>query len=56
MSTTHLAAKVLVVTTTQPVRMERTVVSQDVRLDTVPSEDVLLDTARSVDTDTVVIK
>merc|ERR1719491_1315961 len=54
MSTMHLAAKALVVTTTQPVRMERTVASQDVRLDTVPSEDVLLDTARLVDTDMVI--
>merc|ERR1712238_323972 len=52
---THSAAKAWVVTTTQPVRMERTVASQDVRLDTVPLEDVLLDTGRSVDTDTVVI-
>merc|ERR1719491_2701754 len=56
MSTTHLVVRAWVVTTTQPVRMERTVVSQDVRLDTVPSEDVLLDTERLVDTDTVVIK
>merc|ERR1719148_375798 len=54
MSTTPLVAKALVVTTTQPVRIPRTVVSQDVRLDTVPLEDVLLDTGRSVDTDTVI--
>merc|ERR1719491_1274769 len=54
MSTTHLVAKAWVVTTTQPVRMERTVASQDVRLDTVALEDVLLDTERSVDTDTVI--
>merc|ERR1712238_266854 len=54
MSTTHSAVKALVVTTMQPVRMERTVASQDVQLDTVASEDVLLDTERSVDTDTVI--
>merc|ERR1719491_117718 len=54
MSTTHLVAKALVVTTTQPACMERTVASQDVRLDTVPLQDVRLDTARLVDTDMVI--
>merc|ERR1719491_2131109 len=54
MSTTHLVAKAWVVTTTQLVRIPRTVASQDVRLDMVPLEDVLLDTARLVDTDMVI--